>query len=148
MITPRHAHALALTQGKVYAFGGKHFGNHALFEWESYSIYENRWNALPALPSPLSWAFAVVHGEEIWVSGREERLSAYNYMNNCHRIINITLPKNTPFNIKRSKSVMWGKTLLVFTNGCTKWVEAYRLNFENLELPTYSQLAGLKKSLT
>ena len=96
MITPRNAHALALTQGKVYAFGGKHFGNHALFEWESYSIYENRWNALPALPSPLSWAFAVVHGEEIWVSGREERLSVYNYMNNCHRIINITLPKNNP----------------------------------------------------
>ena len=61
---------------------------------------------------------------------------------------NITLPKNTPFNINRSKSVMWGKTLLVFTDGCTKWVEAYRLNFENLELPTYSQLAGLKKSLT
>ena len=61
----------------------------------------------------------------------------------------ISLPEHFPFNLNKSRSVQWGKSLLIFTEGLGgSEVKAYQLSLENFDNPTFTQLASPNKSMS
>jgi hypothetical protein len=68
MLTPRRAHAAVYHTPHLYILGG-YDGSYALSECERYVCAENRWEALPPLPSACSCMSGVVVERNLYALG-------------------------------------------------------------------------------
>jgi hypothetical protein len=76
MLTPRGQHAAVYHDQHLYVLEG-HNGQHDLSECEMFVCAENRWEALPPLPSPRSSMSGVVIENSLYALGGRVELSSY-----------------------------------------------------------------------